>query len=83
MKEPRKRAGKDPRNQGEGDHAADRRYRARTRRFLKNADPEELAREAAPGSRAEADQLEAAEKQGRAHAHQPDTHRVNKSRDDG
>jgi hypothetical protein len=63
--------GSDARVQGEGDYAADRRYRERTDRFLKNTDVEAAARAAAPKSGAEAQELAAAEKQGRAHAHVP------------
>jgi hypothetical protein len=57
--------------QGEGDYAADRRYRERTDRFIKSADVEEVAREAAPKSSAEARELADAEAEGRAHAHVP------------
>jgi hypothetical protein len=57
--------------QGEGDYAADRRYRERTDRFLKTADVEEVARAAAPKSQAEAQEMAAADKEGRAHAHLP------------
>ena len=60
--------------QGEGDHAADRRYRERTENFLKTADVEEVAREAAPKSAAEAAEMAAAEKEGRSHAHLPAKH---------
>ena|SRR5450432_3302468 len=70
-------AAKDPRTrtgskiQGEGDYAADRRYRERTDHFLKTADVEEVARAAAPKSKAQAQEMAAAEKEGRAHAHLP------------
>jgi hypothetical protein len=57
--------------QGEGDYAADRRYRQRTERFLGSADVDKLAHEAAPRSRADAAELEAAEKAGRARARTP------------
>lgn len=57
--------------QGEGDYAADRRYRERTDVFLKDADVEQLAHAAAPKSKAEAQQMAEAEKEGRAHAHLP------------
>ena len=40
----------DPNVQGEGDYAADRRYRERTDQFLKDADVEKVARAAAPKS---------------------------------
>jgi hypothetical protein len=83
MKERDKPADKDPtpakapqpsadsKNQGEGDYAADRRYRERTDQFLKTADVEEVARAAAPRSTAEAQEMAKAEKEGRAHAHVP------------
>ena len=57
--------------QGEGDYAADRRYRERTDNFLKTADVEKVARAAAPKSPAEAREMVAAEKTGRSHAHLP------------
>jgi formate-dependent nitrite reductase cytochrome c552 subunit len=57
--------------QGEGDYAADRRYRERTDHFLKTADVEEVARAAAPKSKAEAREMAAAEQEGRDHAHLP------------
>ncbi|HEY2807452.1 MAG TPA: hypothetical protein VGI91_01540 [Steroidobacteraceae bacterium] len=71
--------GGDAKVQGEGDYAADRRYRQRTDRFLKSTDVEAAAREAAPKSGAEAREMAAAEKQGRAHAHVP-SGRTGKSR---
>jgi hypothetical protein len=55
--------------QGEGDYAADRRYRKRTDAFLKEANVEQVARAAAPKSAAEAQEMAEAEKEGRAHAH--------------
>jgi hypothetical protein len=61
----------EPNIQGEGDYAADRRYRERTDQFLKSADVEEVARAAAPKSKAEADDMAAAEEEGRSHAHLP------------
>jgi hypothetical protein len=57
--------------QGEGDYAADRRYRERTDKFLKTADVNAVARDAAPKSKAEAQEMVAAEKEGRSHAHLP------------
>ena len=65
------RVQKDSKVQGEGDYAADRRYRQRTDRFLKSADVEEVARAAAPKSEAQAREMAEAEEQGRAHAHLP------------
>jgi hypothetical protein len=61
----------DPNIQGEGDYAADRRYRERTDKFLQDADVEEVARAAAPKSGEEAREMAAAEKEGRSHAHLP------------
>ncbi len=60
-----------PQVQGEGDYAADRRYRERTDKFLKDADVEEIARAAAPKSGEEAREMAEADKQGRSHAHLP------------
>jgi hypothetical protein len=57
--------------QGEGDYAADRRFRKRTDRFLESADVDELAREAAPTSKVEAEQMTQAQAEGRSHAHLP------------
>jgi hypothetical protein len=54
--------------QGEGDYAADRRYRERTDEFLKKNDVEEAAQRAAPKSKAEAEQMRQAEEKGRARA---------------
>ncbi len=61
----------DSKNQGEGDYAADRRYRERTEHFLKTADVEQVARAAAPKSTAEAQAMAKAEEEGRAHAPLP------------
>ncbi len=57
--------------QGEGDYAADRRYRDRTGHFLESADVEKVARAAAPHTEAEAREMQEAEKEGRSHAHVP------------
>ena len=57
--------------QGEGDYAADRRYRERTDRFLKSANVDDLAHKAAPRSNAEADEMARAEREGKAHARVP------------
>jgi hypothetical protein len=54
--------------QGEGDYAADRRYRERTEEFLKTNDVDEAAQRAAPTSKAEAEELRKAEEKGRARA---------------
>ena len=61
----------DAKVQGEGDYAADRRYRERTDRFLESANVEEVARAAAPHSAEEAQEMREAEKEGRSHAHLP------------
>lgn len=63
--------GTDPQVQGEGDYAADRRYRERTDHFLERTDLEQVARAAAPRSEEEAQQMRDAEEEGRAHAHLP------------
>jgi hypothetical protein len=54
--------------QGEGDRESDRRYRKDVKTFLVDADPAELAREAAPKSAEEQHELEEAERVGRSHA---------------
>jgi len=54
--------------QGEGDYAATRRYRKRTEEYLKNNDVEKTAVRAAPRTRAEAEELEAAEAAGKKRA---------------
>jgi hypothetical protein len=58
--------------QGEGNVAAARRYNEASREHANNADVESEARDAAPGSDDEADQLEQAEDQGRARAAEED-----------
>jgi hypothetical protein len=63
--------GSDTNIQGEGDYTADRRYRERTDKFLKDADVEQVARDAAPKSGEEAREMAEAEKEGRSHAHLP------------
>ena len=59
---------KDSRVQGEGDYRAARRHRRKLRQFVATSDTEELAREAAPRSEAEHQQMLEAERQGRARA---------------
>jgi hypothetical protein len=54
--------------QGEGDYQATRRYRKRTDEYLANNDVEKAAVRAAPRSRAEAEDLEAAEAAGKKRA---------------
>jgi hypothetical protein len=63
---------RDPKNdapvQGEGDYEASRRFRKRTEEFLENNDVEKAAVRAAPESEAEAEDMEAAEAQGKSRA---------------
>ena len=74
---------RDPKIQGEGDYESARRYRKDVERFVEENDTEELAREAAPHSEQEADEMLDAEREGRsrssprsAHAsRQPDRRR--------
>jgi hypothetical protein len=54
--------------QGEGDYEATRRYRKRTQTYLENNDVEKAAIRAAPRSRQEAQELEAAEAAGKRRA---------------
>ena len=54
--------------QGEGDYEATRRYRKRTNEYLANNDVEKAAVRARPRSRAEAEEMEAAEAAGRKRA---------------
>lgn len=58
--------------QGEGDYEATRRYRKRTEEFLENNDVDKAAEEAAPESGAEAEELEAAEAEGKSRAKEED-----------
>ena len=53
---------------GEGNYAATRDYNERTKKFLKTADVEKAARDAAPHSEAEAEELQAAEAKGLSRA---------------
>jgi hypothetical protein len=52
--------------QGEGNYQAARRYRAGAERFVRSADVAAAARRAAPRNESEAEELEAAEDEGRA-----------------
>lgn len=54
--------------QGEGDYRAARRHRHDVKQFVATSDTEKLAREAAPGSEAEQQEMLEAERQGRARA---------------
>lgn len=59
---------KDSGVQGEGDYRAARRHRRKVQRFLAKSDTEKLAREAAPRSEAEQQEMLEAERQGRGRA---------------
>ena len=62
---------RDPRVQGEGDYRSARRYRRDVQEFVAGHDEddiEELARDAAPRSKAEQREMLEAERQGRARA---------------
>jgi len=59
---------KEPQVQGEGDYRAAQRHRRKVRQFVATSDTEELAREAAPRSDAEHQEMLEAERQGRARA---------------
>ena len=54
--------------QGEGNYTAARRHRESVKKFVDSGQVEPAAREAAPDSPAEAQELKAAEDAGRAHA---------------
>jgi hypothetical protein len=54
--------------QGEGDYRAARRHRRKLRQFIATGATEGLAREAAPRSEAEQQEMLEAERQGRARA---------------
>lgn len=60
--------GSGSRVQGEGDYEATRRYRKRTAQYLESNDVRKDARRAAPRSRREAAELEAAEAAGKRRA---------------
>ena len=53
---------------GEGNYEASRQYNAATKEFVKKADIEQAARDAAPRSPAEAKEMLAAEQEGLRHA---------------
>ena len=60
-----------PRNdqvQGEGDYNAARRYDKATREFAESGKVEPAAQDAAPGSAAEAEQMQQAEEIGKSHS---------------
>jgi hypothetical protein len=54
--------------QGEGNHAAGRRYNEATERFVQDDLVDNAAAAAAPTSREEAEEMEQAEEEGRRHA---------------
>lgn len=54
--------------QGEGNYDAARRHRSSTERFIEQGKVEQAAKDAAPDSPAEAQDLKAAEQAGRRHA---------------
>jgi len=62
-----------PKVQGEGDYDAARRYRRDVEQFVAENDTEELARDAQPTSRAEADELAKAEAEGLARSRSTST----------
>lgn len=57
---------KDSKVQGEGDYDAARRHRKDVEEFVESADVEGAARDAAPDSAAEAEELKRAEREGRS-----------------
>jgi hypothetical protein len=59
---------KDPKVQGEGDYEAARRHRKRVSEYLENNDVEKAAVRAAPENAQEAEELEAAEAEGKERA---------------
>jgi hypothetical protein len=58
----------DPKIQGEGDYEAARRHRKRVNEYIENNDVEKAAVRAAPQTAQEAEDLEAAEAQGKERA---------------
>ena len=61
-----------PEKGGEGNREADRRYREATKEYISRGDVEEAAREAQRALDEEADELKAAEKEGRSHIAEED-----------
>lgn len=66
--------------QGEGDYDASRRYDKAAREFAESGKVEEAARDAKPATPAQADELNRAERKGKAHAkgEDPLLHRAEK-----
>ena len=58
--------------EGEGSYSGARQYDEATRRFVKKGKVEQAARDAAPASAEEAEEMEAAEEEGRRHASEED-----------
>ena len=58
--------------EGEGSYSGARQYDEATRAFIKKGKVDQAAREAAPKSDAEADEMQAAEQEGRSHAKEED-----------
>jgi hypothetical protein len=59
-------------DKGEGNHAADKRYRDETKRFIDSGRVDEAAREAQQAMEEDPEGLEAAEEEGRAHVAEED-----------
>lgn len=59
---------KEKQPQGEGNYDAARRYDESAREFVRSGKVEQAARDAAPDSAAEAEELRRAEEEGRSHA---------------
>jgi hypothetical protein len=59
-------------DKGEGNHAADKRYRDETKRFVASGRVDEAARQAQQALEDDAEELEAAEEEGRAHVAEED-----------
>jgi hypothetical protein len=57
-----------PNNQGEGDYEAARRYRKEVDDYVKSADIDKAAHEAAPNSPDEQREMDEAERAGRSHS---------------
>ena len=69
--------------QGEGDYEAARRYRKEVRDFLDRADVDELAQESEPQSLREAEEMMAAENQGRERSRGDDPADIDQMRGPG
>ncbi len=58
--------------EGEGSYTGAKQYNDATREFVEDGKVKQAARKAAPGSEAEAREMEAAEQEGRSHAKEED-----------